>query len=258
MVLAGQSIHTAIVGHVLDGVRIQLLGPVRAWAGPDEVELRGIMGRTVLAALALAPGSAVRTARLAEVLWDDGLPSNSTGNIQSVISRLRRGLGADRIESAPGGYRLSRDVSTDVEQTEEALRAADGLHPVVASHRIRALISQWEGSPLVDAADTVTLAPDRARLTELQLHATDRAFECALSAGLEDDIIPDAYRHAEAAPYHERAQVLLADALARVERRRDALRVLSAFRTRLAEETGLDVSERVVSLERQILTQVRG
>ncbi len=96
-----------------DEVRVQLMGPIRAWRNGETVELRGVSSRTVLACLALSPGATVPIETLCDALWGDSAPPNATGNVQATISRLRRGLGRASIDRVPGGYRLEDGTLTD-------------------------------------------------------------------------------------------------------------------------------------------------
>ena len=99
---------------VAKGVRVQLLGAVRAWREGKEVELRGVSSRSVLARLALSPGTAVSIDTLTEALWGDDAPPNATGNLQASISRLRRGLApgyARRIVAGEGPHQHTGEVA---------------------------------------------------------------------------------------------------------------------------------------------------
>ncbi|WP_329538426.1 hypothetical protein OG568_60275 (plasmid) [Streptomyces sp. NBC_01450] len=49
--------------------KLSVLGPVRAWPGPEEAELGTPQQRTVLAALLLAESAQVRTVELVDTVW---------------------------------------------------------------------------------------------------------------------------------------------------------------------------------------------
>src|SRR6201996_1857758 len=93
-------------------LRFALLGPVRAWRGQTELDLGAPQQRSVLAALLLAEGRQVPIGALIDGLWAADPPRTAAGTVRTYVSRLRRGLGpapgAGLIESAGGGYRLTR------------------------------------------------------------------------------------------------------------------------------------------------------
>lgn len=234
-------------------VRVQLMGPVRAWRYGAGARLRGVSARTVLARLALDRGTAVTVDALTDALWGADPPDNAPGNLHSVVSRLRRDLGADAIETTPSGYRLSTAVRTDLADLEAVLDQVDRMDPATAAERLRQVVSDWQGAPLDDVAETVALHPDRARLEELQRYACDRLSRLLLDSGLAEELIPELLRRAEAAPDRERTHMLLAEALARAGRSADALRVIRRYGRTLAEESGLEMSSAMIDLERAVL-----
>ena len=66
-----------------------LLGPAGVRSGADVRELRGRRQNVLFAMLALAAGTPVATGHLVETMWDDGLPTEPVGALQSQVSRLR-------------------------------------------------------------------------------------------------------------------------------------------------------------------------
>ena len=231
-------------------VRIELLGHVRAHVGGDPVGLRGASGRTVLAALALRAGSVVSTDQLAEALWGEDPPSGAVANIQSVVSRLRRGLGEATIETVPPGYRLVADrVEVDLADLEDLL-AGSGPDTL---ERLGTLLASWEGDPLAGVSESDWFLPDRSRLTELRLVARDRHNAGLLESGAADAALVDLRRVAAEEPLRESTQLLLAESLHRLGRTAEALRAIDAYRRHLVAETGLDPSTALVALEARLL-----
>mgnify|MGYP001821915183 FL=1 len=84
-------------------VQVQLLGPVRAWRGDDEVAVRGVTGRSVLARLALDRGATVTIDELMDAVWGDHPPTKPAANLHTAVSRLRGALGAEVIDTSAGG-----------------------------------------------------------------------------------------------------------------------------------------------------------
>jgi DNA-binding SARP family transcriptional activator len=77
-------------------VRIQVLGPVRAWLGDAPVELTSAGRRAVLGLLAMAGGQPLGRPELVDALWGDRPPPSAANIIQTHVKHLRRLLEPDR------------------------------------------------------------------------------------------------------------------------------------------------------------------
>jgi predicted ATPase/DNA-binding SARP family transcriptional activator len=233
-------------------VKVQLLGPVRAWRDEDEVAVRGVTGRSVLARLALDRGATVTIEELMDAVWGDDPPTKPAANLHTAVSRLRGALGAGAIETSAGGYAMSDAAAVDVAELQDALSGLDGADPA-ASQRIEACIVRFGGTPIEDVATTWVFEPYRVMLRELQLAAFDHRDASLIGAGQAESAIPDLWRRASSEPLREQTHLLLADALSRVGRATEALRVLNGFRTSLAEQSGLSPSSELDALVQRIL-----
>ena len=80
-----------------------MLGGLRV-GGLTDAEIGSRKARTLLGALLLARGAAVRIDRLAEVLWGNSPPERPGDQLGVLVSRLRRVLGADAVRRAGQGY----------------------------------------------------------------------------------------------------------------------------------------------------------
>src|SRR4051794_13145709 len=89
-------------------LRVHLLGPFEV-EGFEPTQLGSRKARVFLEAVALGRGRAVPADRLADILWGDDQPAKPGDQLSVLASRLRRVLGADRIERAGGGYRLEAE-----------------------------------------------------------------------------------------------------------------------------------------------------
>ena len=235
-------------------VQVQLLGPVRAWRGDDEVAVRGVTGRSVLARLALDCGAAVTIEELMDAVWGDHPPTKPAANLQTAVSRLRGALGAEAIETSPGGYALSDAAAVDVAELQGVLSGPDGADPS-AAQRLEACIARFGGTPIEDVATTWAFEPHRVMLRELQFAAYDHRDATLIEAGQAESAVPDLWRRASSEPLREQTHLLLADALSRVGRATEALRVLNGFRTSLAEQSGLSPSSELDALVQRILQE---
>jgi DNA-binding SARP family transcriptional activator len=121
-------------------VRIGLLGGVRAATDDGEpIDIGPAMSQTVLAALALAPGTPLAVSRLIELVWGDAPPRTADKALQWHIVRLRKCLGSGAIVRAGAAYRL--DVTSDaVDVTRFQRHLRDGDLP--------AALAEWGGPPL--------------------------------------------------------------------------------------------------------------
>ncbi|GAA3886244.1 BTAD domain-containing putative transcriptional regulator [Saccharothrix violaceirubra] len=194
-------------------MRVSVLGPlsVRTAAG-GTVDVRGPRLRALLTRLAVDAGRVVPVARLVDALWPDDPPHDATAAVQSLVSRLRRAVGADAVSSHPDGYRL--DAETD----------AVDFARLVAAGRDGEALALWRGPALPDLP---AFAP---HWDDLRLTAVERS--CADVAELRALCVEHPAREA----LHARLmRVLHAEG-----RRADALAVFATARAHLAGELGVD------------------
>src|SRR4051795_6776288 len=83
-----------------------LLGPIAARREGQDVSLGGPKPRALLAMLLLEANRPVSRDRLMEGLWGERLPGSADHGLDDYVSRLRRALGAERIDRMPPGYVL--------------------------------------------------------------------------------------------------------------------------------------------------------
>lgn len=129
-------------GRTLAVVGIGVLGPVRV----EDREALGPRDRVVLAALALRRGETVSAEHLADALWGERPPASSAKVVQGCVVRLRKGLGARAIETAPQGYRLAVPVDEVDAQRFELQRGRELLtlgEPERAAHVTAEALALW-------------------------------------------------------------------------------------------------------------------
>ncbi len=225
-------------------VRVELLGPVRAYSG-DGVELAigGARQRMLLARLALVPGEVVPAATLIDGLWDAEPPAGSANALQAAVSRLRKVVGAGLVESVAGGYRLSVPPSdVDVHRFEELARRGRGDlaagRAAEAAAVLGAALRLWRGEVLADIRAAPFTRPVVARLEDLRLATVEDRFDAELRLGRHAAILADL--DAAADPLRERLVALRIRALCAAGRQADALAVYEQTRTALRERLGVD------------------
>jgi predicted ATPase/DNA-binding winged helix-turn-helix (wHTH) protein len=152
------------------GLRVSVLRGLEVYRDEQPVEIPGHRLRSLLALLALTPGSPRRPEYLADQLWDGEPPSANA--LQALISRLRRVLGPDAVLSRPNGYllaaapehvdlvRFDRLIAEGNPAAAREALALAGPEPLAEfaevpdladeAHRVEAAC--WKARPLAEAA----------------------------------------------------------------------------------------------------------
>ncbi|MBK5331669.1 MAG: protein kinase [Ilumatobacteraceae bacterium] len=235
-------------------MRFGVLGSVEAKLDDVVVSVGGPQQRRLLALMLSRPGQSISVDRLVECLWPDGLaPDGAPRAVMTYVSRLRGALLESSITTVPGGYQLDLgDSLVDAQQFEELLSAAGIAEPGRAVELYDRALALWRGSPYGEFGGEWWVLTEANRLSELRVVALEERAEALLALGHHHRAIPELGRLTGDHPLRERPVSLLMRALFSTGRRADALRAYQAFRTRLAEETGLDPSDDLVALERSL------
>jgi predicted ATPase/DNA-binding SARP family transcriptional activator len=243
-------------------MRISVLGPIRAWQGEQgqPVALGGSRARALLAALVLRAGQVVPAERLIEDLWGSDPPAGAVNALQAVVSRLRKALGAEVIESRAPGYRLAVDPeAVDAARFERlaaegrgALAAGDAAS---AASALRVALGLWQGPALADCADQPFAQGAVVRLEELRLGALEDRIEADLALGGGRDLVAELEALAVEHPLRERPRGQLMRALYRSGRQADALTLYADTRTTLADQLGVDPGPELQALHLAMLRQ---
>jgi DNA-binding SARP family transcriptional activator len=197
---------------------------------------------------------------LADVLWPDRPPASWTKVVQGCVSRLRRVLGAESIETSPAGYRLRPEwVDLDVAELEDLVaRARSGLAEGAAERAVAGFekaLGLWRGRPLTELEEWPPAQLEAARLTELHLAAQEERLAAMLAAGRHHEVVAEALVQAREQPWREGRWVTLALAQYRCGRQADALASIRTARRMLGQHLGLDPGSELAELERAILEQ---
>src|SRR3954471_30082 len=116
-------------------VLVHLAGPLRVDRDGRELapaEIGSRKGRALLRLLAARRGDVLTGAEIAAVLWPEDLPSDPDAVVASLVSRLRRVLGAGAVVGGRSGYRL-RTVEAGVLPARPAPAAA---RPAAGGRRV--------------------------------------------------------------------------------------------------------------------------
>ena len=228
-------------------LRVTLLGTFQACRGDTVLPVPGPRLRGLLVRLALAGGRAVDAAVLVDALWPDQRPADPVNALQSLVSRLRRALGAaGAVAQVEGGYRLEV-AAGDVDALRferlaaarrDQLRAGD---PRSAAVLLGEAVAFWRGRPGAEPAAIVAVAPAVAvRLAGSSVEADADLAEAELALGRAAAAAARLTALLAEHPVHERAAALLMDALAAQGRQAEALALYERVRAALADRLGAD------------------
>jgi DNA-binding SARP family transcriptional activator len=243
-------------------VTFGVLGPLVAEDAHGPVGLRGPRHRAVLARLLIARGRVVPVRVLVADLWEDP-PERAVGALQTFVGALRQAIEPDRPPRTPArilvtegsGYALRVPPdAVDAWRFEAAMssRAEDVLSSLDKA------LALWRGPAYSEFADEHWARAEITRLHELRLLAVERRAEAQLELGLAADVAADLQAHVENHPWREHGWRLLALALYRSGRQRDALAALRTAKSALVAELGVDPGPELRKLESDILAQAPG
>jgi DNA-binding SARP family transcriptional activator/ABC-type branched-subunit amino acid transport system substrate-binding protein len=250
-------------------MEFRILGPIEVSDEGRRVEIGGHKQRALLASLLLHANEVVSLDRLIDELWGETPPPTAAKTLQAQVSRLRRSLNGDEdpgahmrgpLQTRGHGYVLTVEpgqVDADRFQgmLEEARRARAEGKPEDAAEELRRALSLWRGPALADFAYESFAQAEIVRLDELQLTALEERIEADLALGRDTELIGELEALVARHPLRERLRGQLMLALYRSDRQAEALHVYQEFRLALAEELGLEPSQGLQRLERQILEQ---
>jgi predicted ATPase/DNA-binding SARP family transcriptional activator len=240
-------------------VRFAVLGPLEAVDTEGRpVAVGGSRLRALLAMLALDAGRTVPAETLVDGLWGAEPPDGAANALQSLVSRLRRALGAAAIDSVAGGYRLATARDT-VDAHRFGTAASAGRQALAAGDAARAAallgdaLALWRGPALADVRDAPFAAAAADRLEEQRLAAVEDHAEAGLALGRHAAVAAELAEPGARYPLRERLQALRMRALYAGGRQAEALGVWEDTRRALADELGVDPSPELAATHLAVL-----
>ncbi|MFE0026365.1 BTAD domain-containing putative transcriptional regulator [Amycolatopsis sp. NPDC059021] len=247
------------------GLRVQVLGPVRAWRAGTELDLGSAHRRAVFAVLAFSAGDTVSRHELVDALWGDEPPDSASGSIYTYVSGLRRALdpgqaprsGGGTLASTGSGYslRIDRD-GVDVHRFDalraDAVRHRNAGEPLAAVADLDAALALYSGDVLSGVPGPFARA-HRARLAELRLTVVESRAEILLELGRHEELVDELNALCREYPLREKPPALLMRALADGGRTAEALDVFETTSTNLGEASGLEPGPELRRLHEQLL-----
>ena len=225
-------------------MRYQILGPIAARSGADELPLGGPKPKAVLAALLLSANRVVSEERLVALVWGDDPPPSVRGQLQVHVSGLRKLLGATVIARRPPGYLIEVPPGQlDLDEVDAAVAQArdDAVagRPDAAAAGLRAALALWPG-PVLGGATEPLLAREGPGLRERRVSLLEELYDAELAAGRHDHVVGELRGAVRENPFRERLHAQLMLALFRSGRTAEALDVYADVRERLAADLGTE------------------
>ncbi len=251
------------------GPDFRVLGPVEVLLDGRQVPVPAGTQRTLLALLLLSRGRPVSTTRLLDGLWGDEQPQDPRASLHTAVARLRRTLGATggSLRTLAPGYvldvppeALDSDRFANLHARARALLGnipdpdGDTGRAAEAALLLRTALGLWRGAAWGEHADGVA-SGDALRLEEGRLAAHEDLAKALIASGQDGDAVDTLESVVRESPLRDRAVALLVDALHRYGRTADALSTYESYRSRLADELGLDPSPPLAALHQRVLRQ---
>ena len=241
-------------------MEVCLLGPFAVMHDGREVTVAAGRERALLALLAINANEPLSVDRIVEELWGSRGPANAAKSVQVYVSRLRKALGADRIETVGGGY-LLRLGAGELDAVEFRRLAAegrsllDGDRNAQAERTLSAALALWRGDALADFRFEPFAQTEIRRLDEFAAATQADRADGLIALGREEEALPVLRTLIDRQPLWERPRRQLMLALYRTGRQAEALEVYRTTRALLIEELAVEPSPELQELERLILTQ---
>ncbi|MFD8707746.1 BTAD domain-containing putative transcriptional regulator [Kitasatospora sp. NPDC059648] len=217
------------------------------------VPLGGARLRALLTALALRQGRPVPADLLVDEVWEAEPPQDSSAALQTLVGRLRRTIGRERIGSGPAGYWLTgpaTDLADFQRLSADGRRALDAGDHALAAERLRAALALWRGPALADLPDR---AGPAARLEAQRDEVRRHRITADLGLGRAPELVAELAELCERQPLDEPLQLLMLRALHESGRTAEALRHYERTRRALADELGADPGRQLQSLHAELL-----
>lgn len=247
-------------------MQVRILGPFEIMRDDVLVTPSAPKPRQILALLAVCNNSVVRADQIIEELWEDRPPLSATTTLQTYIYQLRKVLhsgcgpaeNSAMLRTCPGGYLLSLPSdaldSYRFERLAEQGRAEMEAGKVeVAASTLRRALQLWRGRAFSDTWVGPILQAETVRLEEARKTALVQRIDAEMALGRHQELIGELSGVVAEQPTHEGFWAKLMLALYRSGRRADALHGFQQVRNTLADELGLEPSQELQQLHREIL-----
>lgn len=235
-----------------------VLGPVEARRDGVVVALGGPQQTRLVAVLLANAGHVLPLDRLEEALWPAGdVPDGARRAIVTYVSRVRSAIGGGHIKTSGSSYLIDPGPDgLDADVFERFVIDARSAAPTLRVSLLDRALAQWRGPAFGEFAEEWWARPSASRLEELRRVAFEDRIEAHLELGEAERAVSELEGFVASNPLRERPLAQLMRALHASGRTAEALRGFHDFRTRLADETGLEPSSALAALERSFASGV--
>ncbi|WP_037313598.1 BTAD domain-containing putative transcriptional regulator [Amycolatopsis orientalis] len=246
-----------------NGLRVELLGPPRAWIDDVELKLGPTRQRAVFATLAARRGQAIPLGELIAAVWGEAAPASATGSVHTYVSGLRGairdagGAAHEMLHSSGSSYVLrldpdALDVGLFEQETAAARRLLAHADQRGAAARLTTALDRWRGEAYSGISGPFA-ETERVRLTELQLSATELRATALLGLGDHRELVAELAALIQRHPLRESLYETLMRALYAGGRQAEALTVYRDARRVLRDELGVEPGRPLRELHQRIL-----
>jgi DNA-binding SARP family transcriptional activator len=247
-------------------LRLQILGPLRAWRGDVELDLGPRQQAALLAMLLARAGRPISRDGLIELIWGDESPQSAVNVIYKYVGVLRRLLEPDlparvsgsHLRRSGDGYLFDArgselDVITFQRHADGARQALGEQRDQVALERFVDALTLWHGAAGEGVGVGLLAAPAFVTLNGQFFTACVAASELAVRLGQPERVLPALQLASSMAPLDEVVHAAWVTALGAAGRRAEALATMQAMRERLANELGIDPGPALRAAQQQVL-----
>ena len=194
--------------------------------------------------LLLHANQPLSTERIVDELWGEEPTANAAKSVHIYVSRLRKALGADRIETTQAGYRI-HVAPGELDSERFASLAAAGKRGEA--------LALWRGEPLADFRFEPFAQNEIRRLEALRDEVWLDELDARLADGRASQVIAELEVVIERQPLWERPRAQLMRGLYLAGRQADALALYRTTRTLLHDQLGVEPGPELQRLEQAIL-----
>lgn len=233
-------------------LRLRALGLLTVSRGNDELQLGGPRACVVLAMLTMGAGRPVGRSSLVDALWESEPPASAVSQVAVHISRLRKILGKEIVETVGGSYRLRTEaVDLDLDLADRLIRQGrENQHP----DALREALSLWRG-PVLEGIESAALQPSIRRWEDTRLAALEDLARLTMQTKDVRALVDDLSVAVAGAPLREGLRCLLMEALWRSGRRADAMERFREGERLLRAELGVEPGAELQALHVRMLRE---
>jgi DNA-binding SARP family transcriptional activator len=234
----------------------RILGPLEVHRDGVPVAIPSRRQRALLALLLLRANEVVSADEIVDELWHPAPPPTARSSLQNHVSRLRRLVGDDVVETVPPGYRVNADpAQLDARRVEALILEARAQESARRAATLRQALSAWRGLPLGELSSGPFTQSEAGRLEELRLLALEERIDADLELESYAAVVPELEALVEQHPLRERFWRQLMLALYGAGRQAEALATYRRAHRALVAELGIEPGQALKDLQRDILLQ---